>query len=54
MEHEKIKAFVEKVMPELDEPGVYVPVVNQYLVKDEDWGVDKTRICYVLPVPESA
>lgn len=54
MDHKEIKAFVEKVMPELDEPGVYVPVVNQYLVKDEDWGENKTRICYVLPVPESA
>lgn len=54
METTEIRKFAEKVMPELDEPGTYVPCINQYLVKPEDWGEDKTRICYVLPVPESA
>lgn len=54
MEAREIRKFVERVLPELDEPGTYVPCINQYLTKEEDWGEDKTRICYVLPVPESA
>ena len=57
MTHQEIVAFVERVKPEIDEPGVYVPVVNQYLIRQAQWdGADPsnppTRICYVMPVPE--
>ena len=57
MNHEEIVEFVERVKPELDAPGVYVPVINQYLVNQEQWGDDEnppTRVCYVMPVPEDA
>ena len=56
MLHKEIVEFVEQVKPELDSPGVYVPMINQYLTKQEQWdgtdGVIPTRVCYVMPVPE--
>lgn len=48
------KNFIEKVMPELDEPEAFLPAINQYITKEEDWGEDKTRTCLVVPVPQSA
>lgn len=54
MEASKIRAFVERTLPELDEPEVYLPCINQYVTKEEDWGTDKTRMCYIMPVPQSA
>lgn len=53
MDAKGVREFVERVKPELDEPGTYVPMINQYLTKEDDWGEGKTRICYALPVPEA-
>ena len=54
MEAAKIKEFVERVLPELDAPAAYLPHINQYVTKEEQWGEDKTRMCYIMPVPQSA
>ena len=58
MEYKEIVDFVERVKPELDEPGVYVPKMNQYLTSPDQWYYgdhkDPVRICYAMPVPEDS
>lgn len=58
MEYKEIRDFVEQVKPELDAPGVYVPMLNQYLTDDIQWfgksDEPPTRVCYVMSVPEDA
>ena len=58
MEYKEIRDFVEQVKPELDAPGVYVPMLNQYLTDAIQWfgksDEPPTRVCYVMSVPEDA